>query len=212
MHFPNTSRGMRFVLFAEILDCVMLIALSVASSLTSHNTALAEAVRNNWNTAFNIIELVLLLGCAILTIRGLQLAKDDEDSFNTAYEVGIAIFVVQIVFIVLTLCKVFRPVNGVKASSFSTPVLSMVTSCMIVNGIRRLFATQGDARNANFARIIMMLMIVCACLFFFPVLLVLIANASQVLGAILATVTLAFVLVTFILYLVLLGRSIKKFA
>jgi len=208
MSFPNSAKGLSKVFTASILELILMIAVSVITSLSLANVPL-------------VIALSVCLAIAVITLiinfKGLSLAAKDDKRFETAFQMNIAVVVVEIFYLICPLLvnagveflKIFT-----KSSAMPT-IFNAIADVFVVSGIVGLFDKQGDTKAASFGRAVTVLIVINGII----EVLMTFFNAGALKDEIMKNTGLliaicaigVFTIVVYILYLVLLRKAIRRF-
>ena len=153
MRFPNACKGLKKVLFAELISLIALVPYAVSIVLFQF---LPEEINENnvemlpaevLVTILSIVSLVLMTVAYVLNLIGYITAAKDNESFSKAMLLTIAGLVLTVV------SGVMENVNGspILTSTFDSmeQILDLLITLTTISGIVTLAVTFGDLKMVN---------------------------------------------------------------
>jgi|GEM_PF-4888787 len=153
MRFPNACKGLKKVLFAELISLIALVPYAVSIVLFQF---LPEEINENnvemlpaevLVTILSIVSLVLMTVAYVLNLIGYITAAKDNESFGKAMLLTIAGLVLTVV------SGVMENVNGspILTSTFDSmeQILDLLITLTTISGIVTLAVTFGDLKMVN---------------------------------------------------------------
>ena len=142
MTFPNAYNGVKKLFTAEILAliagvCAVIAALGVILLAAGKGGGMVLAI------IFSLASLVLFIIGYIMMLVGMKRAGRDENRFNQAFIVAIAVLVLSVVSSIFTSAGVG---GGIPSAimDFVKKIGDVVIAILIINGIQNLAAQIGD--------------------------------------------------------------------
>ena len=217
MTFPNAHKGISKVFVAQLLSLIGSVCGLIGIGATAMIAVSALSDSAGGAVTYSVVAGVFFVAAAIvplvgfiLNLVGLYQAGKDEENIRSAFIISIFVLIVEVVSIILgAIFKNPYTISG-NVSEMLSNICQVIVMVLVITGVSNLAAALGRTDMDDRARLILTLVIVMYGLSIISRLILIIfrqGTAVDTISTIFSVAAYVFEIITYIMYLVFLGRG-----
>ena len=136
MKFPEVAKGLRLVLFGELVELISIVAFSIL-----------QVIAPSMSTLWTVLTLVFAIGNAILCLAGLAKAGKGEKQFYFAWQIVIGLLIANVLLSLFSL--IVKDINT-SFSDLCITVFDVLATICVLRGITSIYEQKGLTQYTGF--------------------------------------------------------------